>query len=35
VDVLAIEHQEWHGPRMARQWLLIDEVALWMQLLRT
>lgn len=34
VELLAIQHLEWHGPRIARQWLLIDEVALWMQLLR-
>jgi hypothetical protein len=34
VDLLAIQHLQWHGPRIARQWLLIDEVALWMQLLR-
>lgn len=33
VDVLAIQHLEWHGSRVARQWLLIDEVAVWMQLL--
>jgi predicted ester cyclase len=35
VEVLAIQHLEWHGSRVARQWLLIDEVAIWMQLLKT
>jgi len=35
VDLLAIQHLEWRGSRIAQQWLLIDEVALWMQLLNT
>lgn len=34
ISILAIQHLEWVAGRIRRQWLLIDELALWMQLLR-
>ena len=33
VEILAISHAEFHGERIAREWVLIDDVATWMQIL--
>ena len=33
VEILGINHAEWHKGKVLREWVLIDEVALWMQIL--
>ena len=33
VEVLGISHAELEGGRIVREWHLIDDVAIWMQLL--
>ena len=33
VEILGITHAEVHAGRILREWVLVDEVALWMQLL--
>jgi predicted ester cyclase len=33
VEVLGITHAEFEGDRVVREWVLIDDVALWMQVL--
>jgi predicted ester cyclase len=33
VEILGITHAEVVGGRILREWVLVDEVALWMQLL--
>jgi predicted ester cyclase len=35
VEVLGINHAEFYRGRVLREWVLIDEVALWMQVLAT
>jgi hypothetical protein len=34
VELLAISHAEAEGGRIVREWHLIDDVALWMQVLQ-
>jgi hypothetical protein len=33
VEIMGISHAEFAGERIVREWLLIDEVAVWMQVL--
>ncbi len=33
VEVLGISHAEWEQDRVVREWILIDDVAVWMQVL--
>lgn len=34
LNLLGISHAEFAGPRVIREWLLLDEVAIWMQIFR-
>ena len=33
VELLGIVHAEFYGGRIIREWVLLDEVAIWMQIL--
>ena len=35
VEIMGISHAEWHKGKVLREWVLIDEVALWMQILNS
>jgi hypothetical protein len=33
VEIMGISHAEFANGRVLREWLLVDEVAIWMQVL--
>ncbi len=34
VEIMGINHVEWVGGKVLREWVLVDEIALWMQVLQ-